>query len=72
MLNKGVPVPVDASQVSFAAEDVTDWQGDVDPGDVDDALDQLAAEKAIGLTQTAIKTSNYTANDRELVRVDPS
>lgn len=39
-------MPVDASQVAFSAEDPTKWLNDVDPGDVDDALDQLAAEKA--------------------------
>lgn len=33
---------VDASHVTFAPGDVTDWNAGVDPGNVDDALDQLA------------------------------
>ena len=68
-LDKGVPVPVDSSQVTFGAEKPADWDLS-DEGDVDDALDQLA--KRLKWTVTAIKTSAYTANNRELVRVDPS
>lgn len=45
-MKKGVPVPLDSSQVTYSPEDITDWLNDVDPGDVDDALDQLAAEKS--------------------------
>jgi hypothetical protein len=32
----------DASVIPYTPADVTDWDGDVDPGDVDNALDQLA------------------------------
>ena len=69
MSNKGVPVPVDSSQVTFGAEKPADWDLS-DEGDVDDALDQVA--RRLTWTITAVKTANYTANDRELVRVDPS
>lgn len=33
--------PSDASAVSYTPVDATDWNGDADPGDVGDALDQL-------------------------------
>lgn len=33
---------VDASDVTYTPSDDSDWDGDVDPGNVDDALDQLA------------------------------
>lgn len=32
----------DASDLSYTPTTLTDWDGDADPGDVDDALDQLA------------------------------
>lgn len=62
-------VDMDASQTSFAAGKPSDWNGS-DEGDVDDALDQLA--KRLKWIVTGVKTANYTANDREIVRVDPS
>jgi len=34
---------LDASQVGFSPAVLTDWNGDADPGQTDDALDQLAA-----------------------------
>ena len=34
--------PSDASAVTYAPAVLTDWDGDADPGNVDDALDQLA------------------------------
>jgi hypothetical protein len=38
------PAPtVDASAVTYTPVDATDWDTDTDPGNVDDALDQLAA-----------------------------
>jgi hypothetical protein len=33
---------IDASEVTYTPAVLTDWDGDADPGDVDDALDQLA------------------------------
>jgi hypothetical protein len=33
---------VDATDVTYTPGDATDWDSDTDPGDVDDALDQLA------------------------------
>jgi len=35
-------VTIDASQVNFAPAVLTDWDSDTDPGQADDALDQLA------------------------------
>lgn len=32
----------DASDITYTPNDVTDWSGDVDPGNTNDALDQLA------------------------------
>lgn len=32
----------DASEISYTPSTLTDWNGDVDPGNVDDGLDQLA------------------------------
>jgi len=37
-----VDIPQDASDVEYVPGDATDWTGSVDPGNVDDALDQLA------------------------------
>lgn len=34
---------VDASAITYTPAVVTDWDGDIDPGDVNEALDQLAA-----------------------------
>jgi hypothetical protein len=36
----------DASEVPFTPDDLSDWNAGVDPGEVDDALDQLAANLA--------------------------
>jgi len=36
------PLGVDAADVTFTPSVATDWDGDADPGDLDDALDQLA------------------------------
>tara|TARA_B100001778_G_scaffold334976_1_gene350070 strand:+ start:5370 stop:7148 length:1779 start_codon:yes stop_codon:yes gene_type:complete len=38
--------PVDASDVTYAPIDLTDWDNDQDPGNVDDALDELADRTA--------------------------
>ncbi len=35
--------PVDAADVTYTPADATDWTSDTDPGDVNDALDQLAS-----------------------------
>lgn len=41
------PAPtVDASEVTYTPVDATDWTASTDPGNVDDALDQLAARVA--------------------------
>ena len=61
---------IDAENVSFAPMVLTDWTSGADPGDVDDALDQLADR--LTWIVTGIKTTAYTASNRELVRVDPS
>lgn len=39
----GGPGAVDAADVTFTPADNTDWDSSADPGDVNDALDQLAA-----------------------------
>lgn len=38
----GVPATADAADVTYTPAAVTDWDSDTDPGDVDEALDQLA------------------------------
>lgn len=60
---------IPAAQIFFAPRVPTDWTNR-DSGDVDDALDQVA--KRLTWTVTGIKTGSYTANDREIVRVDPT
>lgn len=37
-----VPVPIDANDVTYTPDANPDWDGGADPGNVDDALDQLA------------------------------
>ena len=61
---------IDASKISFSPIDLAKWLEGAGPGDTNDAFDQLATR--VTWTVTAIKTAAYTANDRELVRVDPS
>ena len=42
-LSWATPAPaVDAANVTYTPGDATDWNSDTDPGDVDNALDQLA------------------------------
>lgn len=61
---------IDATKISFSPIDLARWLEGAGPGDMNDALDQLADR--LTWIVTAIKTANYTAQDRELVRVDPS
>jgi len=35
--------PINASVVNYTADDITNWDGDINPGEVNDALDQLAS-----------------------------
>lgn len=48
----GVPVAIDAASVTYSPEDDRDWNNDVDPGDLDDALDQLGITRAVRITGT--------------------
>lgn len=52
----------DASEITFTPTTATDWDGDIDPGNTDGALDQLASrtdasEIAIGTNATNIGTN---------------
>lgn len=42
-VDNAVAAKDDASEITYAPLTLADWNGGVDPGDVDDALDQLAA-----------------------------
>jgi hypothetical protein len=54
----------DASSVTYTPAVVTDWDGDADPGDVDDALDQLAERvddlENAGPSQSVVFTFGYS------------
>lgn len=55
----------DAADVTYTPADNTDWTGSADPGDVDDALDQLAARVTDAPSATATftnKTISANAN----------
>lgn len=54
----------DASVITFTPAVATDWDGDADPGNVDDALDQLAER----VTDIEADGTNGTGNDHALVR----
>ena len=61
-------MPTDAKQIPHGVDDPVKWD---DPTqNAGGQLDELASR--LKWTVTAIKTANYTASDRELVRVDPS
>ena len=47
----------DASEITYTPADVNDWDGDVDPGNVNDALDQLAS-RATDADDHIANTSN--------------
>ena len=61
---------IDASKISYSTKDLSKWLEGANPGDTDDALNQIADR--LTWIVTGIKTAAYTASDRELVRVDPS
>lgn len=65
--------PSDASAVSYTPAVLTDWDGDADPGDTDDALDQLAERvddletgggpvDASGVTFTPVDNTDWTGS----------
>jgi len=69
----------DASGITYTPGDVTDWNGDVDPGDVDDALDQLASrvedtEGNVSTLQTDVAAleSGYSRRKAVIDIVDPT
>lgn len=60
-------LPEDASVVTYTPADNTKWNGSADPGDVNDALDQLASR-----TKT-LETAGYlTSVDASIVTYTPS
>lgn len=66
VLLSNLPVP-DASVVPYTPADATDWTGSADPGDVDNALDQLADRvKTIeGSSSTDTKSVDVTGTAGE-------
>lgn len=58
-----------AINIIYEAGAVEDWDGGASPAKIADALNQLADRR---WPVTSIKTSDYTASNREIVRVDPS
>lgn len=61
---------IDATNATYAADDPSKWKNGVNPMKVDTALNQLA--DSVKWTVTDIITSDYTASDHEIVRIDPS
>lgn len=69
---------VDAGDVTYTPTTATDWDGDADPGDLDDALDQLAervtdvegAGGASTFTDLTDTPANYTDAAGKYVRVN--
>lgn len=63
--NSAAPGAVDATNVTYTPADLADWVGSADPGDVSDALDQLAdrltgiAGSGASTTQTGEMMSGY-------------
>ena len=49
----------DGSEVTYTPVDLTDWNGSVDPGDVDDALDQLVDRVKAVEASTAVFGQDY-------------
>lgn len=63
---------VDASKITYTPAVLTDWNGDVDPGDLDDALNQLAErvddnEIAIGNKAESSVVTEIDANVDDLI-----
>lgn len=56
----------DASVITFTPAVATDWDGDADPGNVDDALDQLAER----VDDLELDGTNGTGTDNALIRRD--
>jgi len=57
-------LPTDATDLTYAPSTLADWNGAADPGDVDDALDQLA-ERTKDLEADG---TNGTGTDQALIR----
>lgn len=53
-------VATDASNITYTPSVLTDWDGDTDPGDVDNALDQLA--ERVDDNEIAISSNTSTIN----------
>lgn len=61
---------IDATNLTYAADDVDKWKNGANPVKVNTALDQIT--NSVIWVVTEVKTANYTAKDREIVRIDPS
>lgn len=61
---------IDASNTTIAVDNVSKWQAGVNPVKVDTAINQIA--KNTVWVVTGVKTSDYTASNMEIVRIDPS
>jgi hypothetical protein len=57
-----ITVLIDENDIPYTPSDVTDWNSEVDPGDVDDALDQLASNMAPLLPSSAPALDNIDYN----------
>jgi len=52
----------DAATVTYSPDDVTDWNSDTDPGNVDGALDELASRQTVSESNFSALQSNYSAH----------
>lgn len=57
---------VDATDVTYTPTTLTDWDGDADPGNVDDALDQLAERVDDNELAISTNSTNITSNDTDI------